>query len=72
MRVELEVRVGRAALDAIVAHAREAAPAECCGLLLGGQAGVLEAVRDMSDWNNRNRLPEYEIDRSVEFACRTS
>src|SRR5580765_3195540 len=45
MPVELEVRVGRAALDAIVAHAREAAPAECCGLLLGHDAELTEAVR---------------------------
>ena len=45
MRVELEVRVGRAALEAIVAHAREAAPAECCGLLLGHDAELIEAVR---------------------------
>ncbi len=29
----------------IVAHAREAAPAECCGLLLGHAAEVTEAVR---------------------------
>lgn len=29
------IRVSRAALDAIVQLAREAAPAECCGLLLG-------------------------------------
>ena len=45
MRVELGLRVARGALDAIVAHAREAAPAECCGLLLGGEAAVVEAVR---------------------------
>lgn len=29
----------------MVAHAREAAPAECCGLLLGRGDAVLEAVR---------------------------
>ena len=33
------------ALAAMVAHAREAAPAECCGLLLGRDDSVLEAVR---------------------------
>jgi proteasome lid subunit RPN8/RPN11 len=37
--------VARGAIEAIVAHAREEAPAECCGLLLGGQNGVVEAVR---------------------------
>ena len=39
------MRVGRAALDSIVAHAREAAPAECCGLLLGRDGEITEAVR---------------------------
>jgi proteasome lid subunit RPN8/RPN11 len=39
------MRAGRAALDAIVAHAREAAPAECCGLLLGNATELIEAVR---------------------------
>jgi proteasome lid subunit RPN8/RPN11 len=29
------VKITRAALDAIVAHAREALPGECCGLLIG-------------------------------------
>jgi len=43
--VELGVRIGRAALDAIVVHARETAPAECCGLLLGHAAEITEAVR---------------------------
>ena len=33
------------ALETIVAHAREAAPAECCGLLLGRDGAVVEAVR---------------------------
>jgi proteasome lid subunit RPN8/RPN11 len=31
--------------DAIVAHAREAAPNECCGLLLGRDGEIVEAVR---------------------------
>jgi [CysO sulfur-carrier protein]-S-L-cysteine hydrolase len=39
------MRVDRSALDAIVAHAREAAPAECCGLLLGRDEEVAEAIR---------------------------
>ena len=34
-----------AALDLVVAHAREAAPDECCGLLLGRGGGIAEAVR---------------------------
>lgn len=48
MNLELGIRaarVARAALDTIIAHAREAAPAECCGLLLGRDGMVVEAVR---------------------------
>ncbi len=32
-------------LAEVVAHAREAVPAECCGLLLGHDAEITEAVR---------------------------
>jgi len=67
MRVELEVRVGRAALDAIVAHAREAAPSECCGLLLGHAAELIEAVRTRNvAGQERSRFvidPKDHIDR---------
>jgi proteasome lid subunit RPN8/RPN11 len=31
--------------DAVVAHAREAAPDECCGLLLGRDGEIVEALR---------------------------
>ena len=31
--------------DAVVAHAREAAPDECCGLLLGRKDAIVEAIR---------------------------
>ena len=34
-----------AALESVVEHAREAAPQECCGLLLGREQDVVEAVR---------------------------
>ena len=33
------------ALDVIVAHARAEAPAECCGMLIGRDASIDEAVR---------------------------
>jgi desampylase len=39
MRLRAEV------CDAIVAHARETAPAECCGLFLGREEEIVEAVR---------------------------
>ena len=38
------MRVRRAVLDAIVAHARSESPKECCGLLLGDGHAVVEAV----------------------------
>jgi proteasome lid subunit RPN8/RPN11 len=31
--------------DAVVAHAREAAPRECCGILIGTPAAIVTAVR---------------------------
>jgi proteasome lid subunit RPN8/RPN11 len=43
--VNVDVGIRGTALDAIVAHAREAAPAECCGLLLGSPASIVEATR---------------------------
>jgi proteasome lid subunit RPN8/RPN11 len=42
---KLEFRIRNAAFDALVAHAREAAPAECCGILLGRAGEIVEAVR---------------------------
>lgn len=49
------MRLARAAADAIVAHARHAAPAECCGLLLGTTSEITEAVpaRNLSADPNR-------------------
>ncbi len=37
--------LSRAVRDTVVAHAREAAPAECCGLLVGSENEVVAAVR---------------------------
>ena len=39
------VTIARAALETVIAHARETAPAECCGLLLGCDGTVVEALR---------------------------
>ena len=35
----------RAVRDLVVAHARDAAPSECCGLLLGSETTIASAVR---------------------------
>jgi proteasome lid subunit RPN8/RPN11 len=39
------VTIDKEAVDAIVAHAREARPAECCGLLVGSPARIEQAHR---------------------------
>ncbi|MGH9256353.1 MAG: Mov34/MPN/PAD-1 family protein [Vicinamibacterales bacterium] len=39
-----DVRVPRAVLDAITSHARRESPRECCGLLIGTDTEVAEAV----------------------------
>ena len=38
-------RIRQAALDAIIAHARDADPVECCGMLIGSSASIDEAMR---------------------------
>src|SRR6266513_2727432 len=40
-----EFRIRQEAIDVIVAHARAEAPAECCGMLVGTDASIDEAVR---------------------------
>jgi desampylase len=45
-------------VDEVAAHARESLPAECCGVLLGTDSEVVEAVRagNLSEDPNRYRL----------------
>jgi len=47
-------------VDAVVAHAREAAPAECCGLLLGTGNTVVAAARTRNTAGDPAR--RFEID----------
>ncbi len=42
--------------DAVVAHAREAAPAECCGVLIGSDGAITAAVRTGNLSDNPNRF----------------
>ena len=51
-----EVRLTAGVLADVVAHAREAAPAECCGLLLGHGDGVVEAVRTRNASDDPSRF----------------
>jgi proteasome lid subunit RPN8/RPN11 len=53
------VVLSRRAHDDIVAHAREAAPAECCGVLIGAGQRIADAVRTANVDANPNR---FEID----------
>jgi proteasome lid subunit RPN8/RPN11 len=39
------LKISKDTLDAIVLHAREERPHECCGVLLGRGAEIIEAVR---------------------------
>ena len=63
----------RAALDAAISHAREAAPAECCGVLLGSDEVVTEARRTRNRAIDQNRFlidPEDHIDARREARAR--
>jgi proteasome lid subunit RPN8/RPN11 len=46
-------------IDEVAAHARETLPAECCGVLLGTEREVVEAVRARNLSENPNR---YQLD----------
>jgi proteasome lid subunit RPN8/RPN11 len=62
----LAIRIRRAVRDAVIAHAREEAPLECCGLLLGTAAIVEEAVRAV---NLRHSATAYLVDPADHFAA---
>ena len=51
--------LGRRAHEDIVSHARDTAPAECCGLLVGAGDAIVEAVRTRNAAGDPNR---FEID----------
>jgi len=50
------VTLSRRAHDDIVSHARETAPAECCGLLIGSSGAIVEAVRTRNIAEDPNRF----------------
>ena len=63
------MRIGRPAINAIVAHALETAPAECCGLLLGLGDTISEAVRVR---NIADRPTRYLLDPKGHIDARRS
>jgi proteasome lid subunit RPN8/RPN11 len=63
--VEGAIRISRAAFDDIAAHARQALPVECCGVLIGKAATILEARRTANLADDPNRFlvdPKGHID----------
>lgn len=63
----MDVRISRAVLDAILAHAADDGAREVCGLLLGGPDGIVAAV----PVRNVARVPErrFELDPAAQFAA---
>jgi len=53
------VRIARDAVDEISAHAHEALPSECCGVLIGSPSAIVEARRTHNLAGSRTR---FEID----------
>lgn len=50
------VTIAGAALDAAVAHAREASPGECCGVLLGRRHEIAASFRTRNAADDPNRF----------------
>jgi proteasome lid subunit RPN8/RPN11 len=57
----------RAVLDGIIAHARDEAPCECCGVMLGSTAEVIGIVRGHNVAEDRQR--EYLLDPADHFTA---
>jgi proteasome lid subunit RPN8/RPN11 len=60
------LQVRRPALEAVIAHARESAPDECCGLLIGSRERVESAHRAV---NLRASPTRFLIDPRDHFAA---
>jgi proteasome lid subunit RPN8/RPN11 len=62
--VAMRVRAG--VVDTVVAHARGEAPLECCGLLIGTEGSIEEAIPAV---NVRRSETAYLIDPAAQFAA---
>jgi proteasome lid subunit RPN8/RPN11 len=60
------LRISQSVIDDMLAHAREAAPNECCGLLVGSRRGVGRSVRARNIEESPTR---FRIDPSDHFAA---
>jgi proteasome lid subunit RPN8/RPN11 len=63
----MRLRIARGALESMVGHARDARPAECCGLLVGLGDAVQEAIRTGNIAADPNR---FEIDPKDHIVAR--
>jgi len=64
-----EFRIARRALDGILAHARDARPGECCGVLIGKGDEIVDAVGTDNLANDPHRFvldPKGHIDAERE------
>lgn len=60
----------RRVLDDVWAHAREASPRECCGVLLGSEGHVVDSVRatNLAEGNTRFELDPRDHFRAIRDA----
>jgi len=65
------LRVVQEVLEAIAAHAREAAPQECCGVLLAesGASGAVTAVLRAENAEPDRPERRYRLDRATQLAA---
>ena len=64
------ITIVRRVLDDVRAHAREAAPRECCGILIGTSECVLENVRagNLADGTTRFEIDPHDHIRAVRLS----
>lgn len=60
-----DLHISRAALDAIIAHARTEVPRECCGLLVGEEGVVGRAVATRNE--SESPFTRYRVDPADHF-----
>jgi len=65
-RVEPHIQIPSAVVSDMLAHAREDAPRECCGLLIGKNSSILRSVRTR---NIDAKATRYLIDPADHFAA---
>ncbi len=63
---ERAIEVRQSVLDELIAHAREEAPNECCGVLVGAQGRIERAVRARNTLGSPTR---YQIDPRDQIAA---